>query len=99
MSPATVRLLVGYVAALWFGFALALYLLPLIETGSDFCRRGVHCDLTPPHLQSTAALGEASSAESDVPVPLNQGAGGRLTLQGRFKCLRTQPSHPCRILH
>ncbi|SMR83035.1 hypothetical protein SAMN05518671_2379 [Stenotrophomonas lactitubi] len=99
MSLANVRLLVGYAVAIWFGFALALYLLPLIETGSDFCRRGVHCDLPQLHLHSTASLGEESSAGSDVPDPLDHGARGRLPLLRASTIRGSSPFHPCRILY
>lgn len=99
MSPIHFRLLMGYVMATWFGFALALYLLPIIETGSDFCRRGVHCDLSTPHFHSRTPSSQAPGGESEVPIPVSQSTRGHRYMPARFNCLRGQPSHPCRLLY
>lgn len=49
MSPSLFRRVLGYAVAVWFGFALALYLLPAMVTAGDFCRRGLHCEAGAEH--------------------------------------------------
>lgn len=88
-----------YAVAMWFGFALALYLLPLMETGSDFCRRGVHCDLLPSPHQPAALVESVQGPESTDAASETAGQRGRPLALLRITCLRGLFSHSCRSMN
>lgn len=85
-----------YAVAMWLGFALAQYLLPIMVTGSDFCRRGVHCNLSPSLHPPGALVGSVRDAASVGAASRTEGQRCRAPALMRIKRLRRVSSHLCR---